>query len=349
MAQFVYVSIQDDDKILIFELDLTTGGLALRSEVSAAGGPSALTTNPAGNVIYASLRNSNEIASFSADANTGGLTPIGKVSVDASPTYLCTDHRGRFLLAAYYQGRHVGVHQIQSDNSLGDTPVQWLETEIGAHSINVDRSNRYAFVPHIARIQDNVLGPPPDALGPNVIYQFKFDQDSGQLTPNTPLKLEQDGFLGPRHYCYHPSLDVVYFSNEQGCSVSSYRLDSASGTMSALQTITTVPEGFDGRNTCSQIQITLDGKLLYVPNRGHNSIAGFTVDSSGTLTSIKQVPTEAVPSAFSLDTTGNFLFAAGSASDRLSAYRVNSDTGALSPLDAYGVGKRPMEVLAVSF
>jgi len=349
MAQFVYVSIQDDDKILIFELDSATGGLTLRSEVSAAGGPSALTTNPAGNVIYASLRNSNEIASFRADANTGGLTPIGKVSVDASPTYLCTDHRGRFLLAAYYQGRHVGVHQIQSDNSLGDTPVQWLETEIGAHSINLDRSNRYAFVPHIARIQDNVLGPPPDALGPNVIYQFKFDQDSGQLTPNTPLKLEQDGFLGPRHYCYHPSLDVVYFSNEQGCSVSSYRLDSASGTMSALQTITTVPEGFDGRNTCSQIQITLDGKLLYVPNRGHNSIAGFTVDSSGTLTSIKQVPTEAVPSAFSLDTTGNFLFAAGSASDRLSAYRVNPDTGALSPLDAYGVGKRPMEVLAVSF
>ncbi|MFQ6030471.1 MAG: lactonase family protein [Dehalococcoidia bacterium] len=349
MAQFVYVSIQDDDKILIFDLDSTTGGLTLQSEVPAAGGPSALTTNPAGSVIYASIRNSNEIASFSVDSSTGSLTPIGKVSVDASPTYLCTDRRGRFLLAAYYQGRHVGVYQIQGDNSLGDTPVQWLETDIGAHSINVDHSNRYAFVPHIARIQDNVLGPPPDALGPNVIYQFMFDQDSGQLTPNTPLKLEQDGFLGPRHYCYHPSLDVVYFSNEQGCSVSSYRLDSASGTLSPLQTISTVPGGFDGRNTCSQIQITSNGKLLYVPNRGHNSIAGFTVDSSGNLTSMEQVPTEAVPSAFSLDTTGNFLFSAGSASDRLAAYRVNPDTGALTPLDTYGVGKRPMEVLAISF
>ena len=241
------------------------------------------------------------------------------------------------------------MHEIQTDHSLKDTPVQWLETDVGAHSINVDRSNRYAFVPHIARIQDNVLGPPPEDLGPNVIYQFKFDPDSGQLSPNTPLRLDADGFLGPRHYCYHPSLEIVYFSNEQGCSVSSYQLDPESGTLSTLQTISTVPDGFEARNTCSQIQITTAGTLLYVPNRGHNSMAGFTVDSAGILTSAGQIPTEAVPSAFSLDTTGNFLFAAGSASDRLAAYRVNSDTGSLALLDTYEVGKRPMEVLTISF
>jgi len=349
MVQFVYVSLQDEDKILIFALDSTTGDLSLKSEIAAIGSPSALTANPEGNIIYASLRNSNEIASFSVDSNTGSLRNIGKISVEASPTYLCTDRRGKFLLAAYYQGRHVGVHQIQTDHSLKDTPVQWLETDIGAHSINVDRSNRYAFVPHIARIQDNVLGPPPEDLGPNVIYQFKFDPDSGKLSPNTPLRLDSDGFLGPRHYCYHPSLDIVYFSNEQGCSVSSYKLNPESGTLSPLQTISTVPDGFEGRNTCSQIQITASGTLLYVPNRGHNSMAGFTINSAGILTSAGQTPTEAVPSAFSLDTTGNFLFAAGSASDRLAAYRVTSDTGSLALLDTYDVGKRPMDVLAISF
>jgi len=349
MVQFVYVSLQDDDKILIFALDAITGDLSLQSEVPAVGGPSALTANHEGNVIHASLRNSNEIASFSVNSDTGGMTPIGKISVDAAPTYLCVDRRGNFLLSAYYQGRHVGVHKIQADNSLGDKPIQWLETDIGAHSINVDRSNRYAYVPHIARIQDNVLGPPPEDLGPNVIYQFKFDQDNGRLTPNTPFKLEPDGFLGPRHYCYHPSLDIVYFSNEQGCSVSSYRLDSALGTLSPLQTISTVPDGFEGRNTCSQIQITSMGNLLYVPNRGHNSMAGFTVDSSGTLAAVGQVSTEAVPSAFSFDVTNNFLFAAGSASDRLAAYRVDQDTGDITLLDTYETGKRPMEVLAIAF
>ena len=349
MTEYIYVSLQDDDKIVTLALDHTDGGLSRLSEVSAIGGPSALTASLEGDVIYASLRNSNEIGIYKVDTTSGNLEDAGRLSVGASPTYLCIDRSGKFLLAAYYQGRHVGVYQIQDDYSLGETPVQWLETDIGAHSINIDRSNRYAFVPHIARIQDNVLGPPPQDLGPNVIYQFKFDQENGLLSPNTPLKLEMDGFLGPRHYCYHPSLDIVYFSNEQGCSVSSYTLDAVSGTLSPMQIISTVPDGYDGRNTCSQIQMNVSGNLLYVPNRGHNSICGFTVDSSGWLSSVGQAETESVPSAFSLNTTGNFLFAAGSASNRLAAYRVNQDTGSLSVLDTYEIGKRPMEVLAISF
>jgi len=127
----------------------------------------------------------------------------------------------------------------------------------------------------------------------------------------------------------------------------SSRLSSTSaGTLSAFQTITTLPAGYTERNTCSQIQITPSGQFLYAPNRGHNSIACFAVDgASGRLTALGQVATEAVPSAFSLDPEGHFLFAAGSASNRLAAYRVNSDTGELTPLGTYDIGKRPMWVL----
>jgi 6-phosphogluconolactonase len=126
-------------------------------------------------------------------------------------------------------------------------------------------------------------------------------------------------------------------------------LDAVTGTLAAVQTISTLPAGYTGRNTCSQIQISASGKFLYTPNRGHNSIAGFSVDpASGRLTSLGQVPTEAVPSAFSLDTAGRFLYAAGSASDRLAAYQINSNSGALAPLETYSVGQRPMEVLVTS-
>ena len=85
---------------------------------------------------------------------------------------------------------------------------------------------------------------------------------------------------------------------------------------------------------------------MYAPNRGHNSIAGFSVDaSSGQLTAIGHVSTEDRPSAFSLDVEGNFLFAAGSETDRLASYRANGETGELTPLEIYSVGKRPMWVL----
>ncbi|NQW23984.1 MAG: lactonase family protein [SAR202 cluster bacterium] len=346
MPNYMYVSLQDDDKILVFAMDSATGKLTPQSELSVAGGPSASTVGPDRTTFYVGLRNSQELCSYRINPDTGGLTQTSKVSVEASPTFLSTDRSGRFLLSAYYQGAHVAVHQIGDDGTVSGNPIVWLETAPAAHAIQTDRSNRFAFVPHIARLNDSVMQPPGDKLGPNAIFQFRFDEKSGNLTPNSPLKVDQQGFLGPRHFCFHPTLDVVYFSDEQGGSVTAYRLDSFAGTLAAFQTITTLPDGFSGRNTCSQIQITPTGRFLYVPNRGHNSIAGFSVDAaSGQLTGIGQVPTESVPSAFSLDPEGNFLFAAGSESDHLASYQINPDTGALTPLEIYAAGKRPMGVL----
>src|SRR5207247_2339525 len=145
--------------------------------------------------------------------------------------------------------------------------------------------------------------------------------------------------LGPPLYCFHPTQHVVYFSNEQGCGVTAYRLDRATGALSALQTITTLPAGYAARNTCSQIHLTASGRFLYVGNRGHNSIAGFAIDPvTGHLTAAGHVPTEAVPSAFALDPAGNFVFAAGTASGRLASYRINNETGALTPLTTQAIG-----------
>jgi 6-phosphogluconolactonase len=140
---------------------------------------------------------------------------------------------------------------------------------------------------------------------------------------------------------------VAYFSNEQGCSVTAYRLDPATGTLAAMHTLTTLPEGFTARNTCSQIHLTTTGRFLYVGNRGHNSLAGFAVDATtGKLTALGQVATEAVPSAFSLDPTNQFVFAAGTATGRLASYRIQGETGTLTPLTTYAVGQRPAAVLA---
>ena len=349
MPYHVYVSLQDDDKILVLNMDSESGKLTPKAEVAVAGGPSSLAISPDRHSLYIGHRSSSEISSHRIDRATGGLTQNGKVSLEASPTYLSTDRKGKYLLSAHYQGAHVAVHPIGDSGSVGARPVEWLATDAGAHAIQTDPSNKFAFVPHIARLNDNVMQPAGDAYGPNVIYQFRFDETTGHLTPNSPPRLQMEEFLGPRHYCFHPTQSLVYFSNEQGGSVTAYRLDPATGTLSAFQTVTTLPRGYSGRSTCSQIQIAASGQFLYVPNRGHNSIAGFKVDNAtGRLTAIGAAPTEAVPSAFSLDPAGKFLFAAGSESGRLAAYRINGDTGELTPLETYLVGKRPMWVLITS-
>ena len=333
MPYYMYVPLQDDDKILVFTMDAETGRLTPKAEVPVSGGPWLLTISPDRKVLYVGHRGSSAISSFRIDQDTGGLTQSGTVPVEAVPTFLATDRKGKYVLSAYYQGAHAAVHPVGDDGAVGGPPIVWLETATGAHAMQTDPSNRYAFVPHIA------------GNGPNAIFQFRFDENTGHITPNSPPRVELEEHLGPRHFCFHPTQDILYFSNEQGCSVTGYHLDTSAGTLSAFQTITTLPEGYTERNTCSQIQISPSGRFLYAPNRGHNSIAGFSVDPAGRLTAIGQVPTEAVPGSFSLDPQGKFLFAAGTEPGRLASYRINDGTGELTPLETYSLGQRPTWVL----
>jgi 6-phosphogluconolactonase len=344
----LYVCLQDDDKIAVFTVDPETGGLTPQADVPAAGGPSVMALSPDRQTLFVGYRTKPAISNYRIDQATGGLTLRGSVSSEHAPTFLAPDRAGRYLLSAYYQGGYAVVHPLGADGAVGAPPLDRQNTDNGAHAIATDPSNQFAFVPHIARLNDNVLEPPKENPGPNFIAQFRFDAQSGRLTPNSPFRVEQGDRLGPRHYCFHPGLDLVYFSNEQGCSVTVYRLDRGTGTLSAVQTVTTLPAGYAARNTCSQIHLTPSGRFLYVGNRGHNSIAGFAVDDgTGHLTAIGQVPTEAVPSAFGLDPAGRFLFAVGTASGRLVSYRINGQTGALTPLATRAVGRRPAALLAV--
>ncbi|HEX3885122.1 MAG TPA: beta-propeller fold lactonase family protein [Stellaceae bacterium] len=347
MPSVLYVGLQDADKIAVFSID-DAGKLSKQGEVDAEGGPSVMAVSADRRMLYVGGRGGPAITTFRIDPNTGALTTAGTAAQPHAPTFLAPDRTGRFMLVAYYQGGGTAVYRIAGDGTVGAASQEWLPTATGAHAIATDRSNRFAYVPHIARVQDNVLEPPKNIPGPNTIMQFRFDAESGTLAPNAPPRVAQADLVGPRHFCFHPSLDLVYFSNEQGCSVSSYRVNPGNGTLAPLQTISTRPAGFDARNTCSQIHLTPSGRFLYVGNRGHNSIAGFRVaPDTGHLVPAGHAGTEAVPSAFCLDPEGRFLFAGGTATGRLASYRIDGDSEALTPLAVADVGPRPAAMASV--
>ena len=333
MPYYMYVALQEDDKILVHTIEPQTGKLTPQAEVSIPGGPFTMAISPDRKFLYAGCRDTPQIASFQINQDSGGLTQNGTIPVEGWPVYIATDRKGKFVLSAYYQGAHVGVHPIGADGSVGDPPIEWLATATGAHAMQTDSTNSYAFVPHIA------------GNGPNAIFQFKFDENTGHLTPNSPAKVEPEEFLGPRHFCFHPALDVLYFSNEQDCSVTGYRLDTGNGTLSAFQTITTLPEGYTERNTCSQIQVSASGRVLYAPNRGHDSIACFSIDTAtGQLTGNGIVGSEARPNALCLGPQDRFLYSAGQESGRMASFSVNSDSGKLTALETYSLGNAPVWV-----
>ena len=247
MAYYLYTSIAAEDKIAVFTMDPETGQLLPQKDVALGGGPGPLAVDPELRFVYAGLRSSRQLASLRIDQKAGGMSLIGTVSLDADPCYITTDRKGRFLLSSYYGAGVAAVHAIGADGAVASAPIEWLSTAGKAHSIQTDPSNRFAFVPHV--------------VPANAIFQFEFDQNTGALTPNAVPAVRPEEPLGPRHFCFHPSMDVAYFANEQGCSVTAYHFDSTAGTLRAFQTISTLPEGFEGENSCAQIQITPSGKI----------------------------------------------------------------------------------------
>jgi 6-phosphogluconolactonase len=329
---FVYVSVAAEKRIAIYQMDRATGKLAPRGDAKLDGEPGALTVDPQRQFLFASLRSTGELASFRINRATGMLTHLNTVPAGADPAHLSTDAAGRQLFTAYYVDAKVTVHEIGTDGTLSEKPLQSLPTADKAHAVVPDPSNRFVFVPH---------------TDPDVIFQFALDPAKGRLTAGSPAKLTTPKGTGPRHLQFHPSRPIAYVANEQGSSVTAYALDPKSGMLRPLQTVSTLPGEFRGTNACAEIRVHPSGKFLYVSNRGHDSIAAFALDDDGKVSVIGQDPTEKTPRSFDLDPTGKYLFAAGESSGKLVAYRVDGQSGRLKKLAVYEVGKTPWWVLAV--
>jgi 6-phosphogluconolactonase len=326
----VYVANGGSKDISIFHLDPAAGALTARGTVALDGAPGPLALSPDRRFLFAALRPSKSVQTLRVDATSGALTSLGTVETGVNAAYLITDRRGRHLLAADYGGDRITVHPVAADGTVGRTPTADLSTGRNPHSIMADAANRFVFVP---------------LCGADQVLQFRFRD--GRLEPNTPPAVAFRAVDGPRHFAFHPKADFVYVVNEKSSSVTALNFDRRRGVLTPVQTLTTLPADFTGRNTCADIHVTPDGKFLYASNRGHDSLAGYAIDRrSGRLTPLGHFATEKTPREFDVDPAGRFLFAAGQASDRLAAYRIEAD-GRLTPLKTYDVGKGPAWVLAV--
>ncbi len=334
MSYVAYITLGGEDKLLCFDMNPTNGALTLRAEIALAGAPGPLAVDPTQSFLYVGVRSTSQIASFQINPR-GEISAFGElIPLDADPCYLATDHTGRFLLAAYYSAGKATVHPIAGDGMVGHPALCTLNTLPYAHCIETDRTNQFTFLPHVAQS--------------NTIVQLRFDANSGQLIANDPPQITPEPGVGPRHYVYHPTQDILYFSNEQGSSVTAYQLDPAQGTLTPFQTLPTIPADFAGENTCAQIHLDPAGRFLYVSNRGHDSIACYAIGTDGMLTALGQQPTEPIPRAFNVDPTGNFLYASGQGSGNLAAYRIDQTSGRLQHLTTYLIGKRPMWVMILA-
>jgi 6-phosphogluconolactonase len=232
-------------------------------------------------------------------------------------------------MAANYGDGTMAVIPIQPDGKLG--AAAHIEKHTGS-SANPQRQRG----PHAHMVvfsPDNKYLLLAD-LGLDKIFVYKFDAATGKLTANEPDGGKVEPGQGVRHFVFHPNGRAVFAINEIGNTVTAFHWDPAKGTLTSYQSVPTLPESFKGNSSTAEIQINKAGTRLYGSNRGHDSIALFSIDPSKlTLTPMEHTPTLGKnPRHFTLDPSGKFLLAANQDSSDITIFKVHPNTGQLAPL-----------------
>jgi 6-phosphogluconolactonase len=326
----------DSKGIYAYRFDSKTQQLTVIGLAATTVNPSFLAVGKDGHFLYAvnevssyQGQKSGAVSAFAIDRASGKLTLVNQVaSGGADPCYVTVDRTGKYVLVANYTGGSVAVFPIRKDGGLGDASAFIQHTGHGtnpqrqegphAHSIDMSPDDRFAFV---------------DDLGLDETLVYPFDSSNGALAANAVKIGKAAPGAGPRHFALSPDGKFAYVLDEMGSTVSAYSFNSSAGTLTALQTISSIPKTFTSLDESAEIEVAPSGNFLYASNRGHDSIAVFSIDrNSGLLTLLEYTPTKgASPRSFEIAPGGSLLFAANEKSDDIVLFRINRQTGRLTP------------------
>jgi 6-phosphogluconolactonase len=319
----VYFGTRDlgaDKGFSLAHFDSVTGALTQPMLIEPAVGPGFFMIHPDGKHLYTvnTLGPDNpgegKVSAYAMDAKTGHLTLLNsQPSGGPNPAHLSFD---RIAVFPILPDGSLGA-RTAFDQHTGKSVTPDRKPQPYAHSSFVDPTNRFVLNPD---------------LGLDRIYIYKFDEKTGTLTPNDPAYFTDHPASGPRHLTFSPDGKFVYAVHEIANVVGVYQWDSAKGVLTEVQSVSTIPADYKGPSTAAEIQFHPSGKFLYVSNRGHNSMAVFTVDAAtGLLTLIQNISTQGkTPRNFTLDPTAHWLLASNQESNSAIVYSVDQATGRLT-------------------
>ena len=326
VSKGIYTSVFDDE----------AGKLSPPQLAVEAVNPTFLAIHPSGQWLFAV----NEVSEGEGRGNgavsafrileDGHLTLINQQpSLGGAPCHCNVDATGKYLLIANYVGGNVVVYPIGDDGSLqpasceiqhvGSSVDKQRQEAAHAHSINLSADNRFAYAAD---------------LGIDRIQIYRFDAGRGVLTASTPSSASVESGGGPRHFAIHPNGRFAYANNELSAVVTVFHRDVEYGGLTRVQDLSTLPEEATGiRKSTAECLVHPTGRFVYVSNRGHDSIAIYSVNQQdGKLTLVAITNTGGrEPRNFFIDPTGHWLLAENQNSDTVIVFSINLETGAITP------------------
>ena len=306
-----------------------TGELSPPVLAAEAVNPTWVTLTPDKKFLYAVQGSKAQAVGFAVNAASGTLTPLPQ-SPDAkvpagSSTHLAVDATGRVLLAANYGDGFVASMAIHRDGTLGAPaiiqhtghgPNPQRQDKPHVHSVTISPDNRYAIVCD---------------LGLDKIFTYAIDPEKALLTPANPPFVAAQPTTGPRHFKFSNDGRHGYNITEMGATIVVYDYNAATGALSPVQSISTLPPDYQAK-WGAEVRVHPNGKFVYGSNRGHDSIAVFSVEpASGRLTLVEIVPTGGrVPRNFALSPDGKWLVCGHQDSENITVFKVDGNTGRLT-------------------
>jgi 6-phosphogluconolactonase len=298
--------------IYIARFNGKTGALSQPELAAESADPSFLALHPSGPYLYAVNEGTAQVSAFSVDAATGKLTLLNQQSTGGKgPCHLALDSTGRMLAVANYDGGSLATFPVAPDGRIGDrkTFIQFSGEKPHGHSTTFTADNQRLLV---------------NDLGGDATHVYKVTPDTAEITEESVGKAEPGA--GPRHLAIAPSAKFVYVLNELRSSVT--RFSFAGGALQKLDSVSTLPPSFKGKNSGAEIAFGSRGRYLYTSNRGNDSIAVFAVDPGGIIRVVQTTSSGGhTPRSFAIDRSGKWLLAANQDSDNIVVFHIDPKTG----------------------
>lgn len=242
----------------------------------------------------------------------------------AHPCFVAVNDQG-YVLTANYTGGNVGLLNIDKEGKLSDL------LDLEQHTGNGPTPRQTSPHVHSVWFEKNGKDFISVDLGTDAVYFSSIDIKTNKIKPGKQQLLKMKGGVGPRHLAIHPHKEWIYVVNELDCTVTQI-LKSQDGGYSSLDSYSTLPDDFTGSNTCADIHLSKDGKFLYASNRGHNSIAVFSIDEkNGSLKLVSNVPTLGKnPRNFAISPDENYLLVANQTTENIVCFKRDKNTGLLT-------------------
>ncbi|HWT36580.1 MAG TPA: beta-propeller fold lactonase family protein [Paraburkholderia sp.] len=347
---FAIVSNAVDGDLAVFRVDGSTGGIEPVARYPAGDTVMPMALSSDQRVLHAATRGAKRsIVTYAVDSHTGSLTHVHTARIESSLAYVSLTPSDDWLLGASYGESSVSLYRASSLANGAVAPRQTIDGFVHAHAVIASSDGRFAYA---------------TSLGSHAVFCFAIVRDANDARFELVQKLPVEAGFGPRHLRLSPDEKTLYVSSEFRATVAVFSRDAETGTLSGRSVSPRAPALAHLNDGClrtphldpvtaasliwgADVQLTPDGRFVYVAERTSSRLIAYRVTGEGSLDYAGYTDTEAQPRGFRIDPSGRFLVACGEKSAHVAVYAIDAASGALSAVSrcAGGLGANWVEIV----